>query len=115
MKFTVLINSFTINHVQYNRNIGIFAERLSDKNRLATFVGLLLLEVHVYLGSLRVPKKKQENKFSFKSPQPQRHVHTISHLASASSKGFFTYFFLVQGAVERLGASKKSRPGAGSE
>lgn len=54
MKFTVLINSFTINHVQYNRNIGIFAERLSDKNRLATFVGLLLLQVHVYLGSLRV-------------------------------------------------------------
>ena len=70
------------------------AERLSDKNRLATFVGLLLLQVHVYLGSLRVPKKKQENKFSSKSPQPQRHVHTISHLASASSKGFFYIFFL---------------------
>lgn len=94
MKFTVLINSFTINHVQYNRSIGIFAERLSDKNRLATFVGLLLLQVHVYLGSLRVPKKKQENKFSSKSPQPQRHDQTISHLASASSKGFFYIFFL---------------------
>lgn len=61
-------------------------------------------------------RKKQESKFSSKSQQSQCHVHTISHLAAALSKGFSNYFFfLAQGTIERLGVSKKAREGGGSE